>query len=67
MDYYFKKITINDIEFLNEVRNEYASEYLHDTRKFTLYESIEWFNRNDLDYWIIFLVVDNLFACFLVS
>jgi len=55
MSYYFKKISIDDIEFLNEVRNGYASEYLHDTRKFTLYESIEWFNKNNPDYWIIFL------------
>lgn len=55
MCYSFKKILIDDIKFLNEVRNEYASEYLHDNRSFSLDESIEWFNKNDPDYWIIFL------------
>lgn len=55
MNYSFKKMSIDDVKFLNEVRNEYAFEYLHDKRTFSLDESVEWFNKNNPDYWIIFI------------
>ena len=47
------KLTINDLPFLNEVRNECADEYLHDSRTFTLEETIKWFNKTNPDFWVI--------------
>ncbi len=43
----------DDIAFLNEVRNEVASEYLHDSRMFTIEETINWFSNTKPKYWII--------------
>ena len=47
-------ITLADIEFLNSIRNGYAAEYLHDSRIFSLEETINWFNKTSPNYWIIF-------------
>lgn len=49
----FTKLKYDDLPFLNEVRNGCAVEYLHDSRTFTLDETIEWFNNTNPDYWII--------------
>lgn len=46
---------IDDASFLNEIRNIYAEEYLHDSRKFSIQETIDWFAENNPDYWIIIL------------
>jgi len=50
----FKPITKEDLPFLNMVRNKYALEYLHDSRTFTLEETIHWFTQTSPDYWVIF-------------
>lgn len=52
-----RKLTSDDLVFLNEVRNTYCEEYLHDSRKFSIEETIEWFNKLKPDYYII--EVDN--------
>ena len=49
----FKKIQENDLHFLNEVRNLYAEEFLHDSRCFSINETHYWFNKFNPDYWII--------------
>lgn len=49
----FRKINKNDLEFINKVRNEYADEYLHDSRKFTLSQTLDWFNKTKPDFYII--------------
>ena len=54
----FRSIQEDDLEFLNEVRNHCALEYLHDHRSFTLNETIDWFKKQSPDYYIIFN--DNL-------
>jgi len=49
----FYRLTTDDLSFLNEVRNECAVEYLHDSRIFTLEETIKWFNEVKPVFWII--------------
>jgi diamine N-acetyltransferase len=55
MNIEYKKIDVTDLEFLNKVRNEYASEYLHDSRTFSLEETINWYNKTNPDFWMILL------------
>ena len=50
----FKKIQIDDIPFINQVRNGYAQKYLHDSRIFNIEETYDWFNKIKPDYWTIF-------------
>lgn len=47
------RIRKEDLSFVNEVRNGYAEEYLHDSRTFTLDETIEWFEKTNPMFWII--------------
>lgn len=54
MNIIFRKIEIEDLSFLNETRNAYAADYLHDSRTFTLQETINWYKQTNPDYWIIF-------------
>jgi RimJ/RimL family protein N-acetyltransferase len=49
----FRKIEISDVEFVNKVRNNYAFEFLHDSRKFTVEETKEWFIKTNPDFWMI--------------
>lgn len=49
----FTRLCFEDLPFLNEVRNKYAEEFLHDSRKFTLQETEEWFLLKKPDYRII--------------
>ena len=49
----FIKLTLDDLPFLTEVRNEYALEYLHDSRIFTLEETIDWFKKTNPMFWVI--------------
>lgn len=42
-----------DVEFVNTTRNGYAKQYLHDQRTFTLEESLDWFDTQHPDWWII--------------
>jgi RimJ/RimL family protein N-acetyltransferase len=51
----FKKIEKSDLSFLNEVRNEYSEEFLHDSRKFTLDQTEQWFDKSNPDFYMIFL------------
>jgi RimJ/RimL family protein N-acetyltransferase len=49
----FTKINKTDLSFLNEVRNEYSVEFLHDSRRFTIEETIVWYKTINPDYWVI--------------
>lgn len=49
----FKKIKKEDLMFLNEVRNECAPEYLHDSRIFSYEETVNWFEKTSPNYYII--------------
>jgi putative acetyltransferase len=49
----FRELEYEDLEFLNEVRNIYAEEFLHDSRKFSLSETQSWFLEYKPDYYII--------------
>lgn len=53
MNLSFRRITEKDLVFVNETRNGYADEYLHDSRVFTLQETVEWYNKTNPNYWII--------------
>jgi RimJ/RimL family protein N-acetyltransferase len=50
----FKKMTRDDVSFLNETRNLVAEKYLHDSRKFSLEDSLSWFDNFNPDYWMIY-------------
>lgn len=49
----FRKMNCNDVPFLNEIRNECAELYLHDSRKFSLEDTYNWFSNLNPDYYII--------------
>jgi RimJ/RimL family protein N-acetyltransferase len=49
----FRGMCITDLEFFNEVRNSCAEKYLHDSRKFTLEQTKEWFKITPNIYYII--------------
>ena len=51
----FKKADLNDVSFLNEVRNNYVKEFLHDSTMYTLAQAREWFKEKKPDYYIILL------------
>ena len=51
MNLHYRKILKEDIPFINEIRNLYAEEYLHDSKKFTLKEICllsNWKNENSI-------------------
>ena len=48
----FRRIEKNDCDFINGVRNSCA-EYLHDNRKFSKDDTLEWILKNDPDYYIV--------------
>lgn len=47
------KMCFGDLAFLNEVRNDFAAEYLHDSRTFTMEETRAWFYATNPYFWII--------------
>lgn len=49
----FYKMTEDDIPFMNEVRNECCGEFLHNSKKFSLGQSLEWFKSTSPLFWII--------------
>ncbi len=51
--YSFRLLCKQDLQFLNEVRNDCAEEYLHDSRKFTLEQTNKWFDTEQPNYYII--------------
>lgn len=48
-----RKLTKDDICFLNSVRNECAEKYLHDSRTFSIQDSYKWFETTNPDYYLI--------------
>ena len=50
----FEKISLDDISFINSIRNLYANEYLHDSRPFSVEETKEWFITTSPNYLIIY-------------
>lgn len=48
-----REMVESDLPFFLEVRNECAIEFLHDSRLFTLEQSIEWFRTTNPNYYII--------------
>lgn len=53
MEFSFYKITESDLDFLNSVRNQYAEEFLHDSRTFSIEQTKKWFNDTSPLYYII--------------
>lgn len=49
----FRKIKLHDLEFVNRIRNLYSEEFLHDSRTFTLEQTINWFEKTNPDWYII--------------
>jgi len=49
----FRHLEEIDLEFLNEVRNHCAKEYLHDSRTFSLSDTLNWFKITNPNYYII--------------
>jgi len=49
----FRKITFEDVPFVNEVRNTYCEKFLHDSKQYSLQESYVWFFKTNPDFWII--------------
>lgn len=60
-----RKTTRQDVEALNMIRNQ-SSEYLHDNRKFTLEQTITWFDDNRPDWYSLF-VEDRMVGYFRIS
>ena len=53
----FTKLNYDDLPFLNEVRNECCEEYLHNSNKFTIEQTREWFTTTNPMFWVI--IVDG--------
>ena len=49
----FRPLEERDLPFLNEIRNLYAPEFLHDSRTFTLEQTKEWFNKAKPEFYIM--------------
>ena len=49
----FRGMCVTDLEFFNEVRNSCAEKYLHDSRKFTIEQTKEWFKTTSNIYYVI--------------
>lgn len=56
----FRPLQITDAGFLNRIRNLYASDYLHDSRTFTLPETEDWLIKTQPDFWIIEISSDSI-------
>jgi RimJ/RimL family protein N-acetyltransferase len=50
----FRELQREDIPFLNLVRNDCAEEYLHNSTKFTLEQSYEWFDKTKPTFYTVF-------------
>jgi len=51
----FRELIFEDIKILNYIRNNYANDYLHDSRIFTVEESENWFILTKPNYFSILL------------
>lgn len=56
----FRPIEFNDCEFLNNVRNECAEQYLHNSTKYTLGQAQRWFYSLDIPYYMVFNDQDKI-------
>jgi RimJ/RimL family protein N-acetyltransferase len=50
----FRPIEFNDCAFLNEIRNECAAEYLHNSSTYPLEQTQKWFHTLDVPYYTVF-------------
>jgi RimJ/RimL family protein N-acetyltransferase len=48
-----RKLTKEDLYFLNSVRNDCAELYLHDSRIFSVEDTYSWFEKTKPDYYLI--------------
>jgi len=49
----FTRLTYNDLPFLNEVRNDCAVEFLHNSDTHSLEQTQEWYKKTDPLFWVI--------------
>jgi len=49
----FRLLEEKDLPFLNEIRNLYAPDFLHDSRIFTLEQTKEWFQKTNPEFYIM--------------
>jgi RimJ/RimL family protein N-acetyltransferase len=49
----FRELQYDDLPFLNRVRNEAASEFLHDSRTFPLEQTQQWFKTLTIPYYLV--------------
>ena len=50
----FRPIQVEDCEFICEVRNQCAIEYLHDSRIFSIEDVMDWYKKLTIPYFIVF-------------
>ena len=63
----FKKLKgIEDLHFINEIRNKYSEQYLYDSRTFNLTETYDWYKKNNPD-WYMILNDEKLIGYFRLS
>ena len=53
VDIDFSLITKEDLNFFSKVRNSCAEIFLHDSRKFTTEETLDWFEKNKPEFYIV--------------
>lgn len=56
----FKELEVGDCEFLNEVRNECAEEFLHDSSVYSVEETITWYKNLTIPYYIVYNDFDRI-------
>lgn len=49
----FRRITVDDAEFVSNLRNSVASDFLHDSNTFTVDQTKKWIEDVKPDFWII--------------
>jgi RimJ/RimL family protein N-acetyltransferase len=62
----FKPLTLEDCEFLQEVRNEYAETYLHNSTTYSIEETKEWYKKLNIPYYVVYYQ-DNRIGYFRLS
>ena len=50
----FRKIRLEDCEFISEVRNSCAETYLHDSKKYSVDDTKKWFCTLKVPYYIVY-------------
>lgn len=62
----FKKIELSDCLFVNELRNNCAEEFLHNSSKYTILDTIRWYSTLTIPYYIVY-VYENRIGYFRLS